>query len=1478
MPSSTYASRAGPAPTPSPQSLSPAGSLLGSRRFPEPIFVSAQEPIFVSAQSPSLKIHTASPCVLPEPIVALPAPRLLHVPEHTVPPFTSHQRHAPEPIVAPAAPNSATGLARLRPARNAHAVRPIAPVPDAVVVRYLVTLIPGSSPLLISTQAFLNATAALRPSLSMGSFGATLSFADWGHCTLPPNPDGTGCPSIPLFPTAQQGVYTLRFDDSLDPAPISPPVLAVLDSGCASAVSAVMGADLAPYFAHSIDATPGAPVTGLSGVPLRTCGQALFDIVLRRAPAVSAPAPPRLVLAVRATAFPAIKSPLEACARFNLFSREALKFFKSACDGVVDFHVADKDYSGGLAHLVAGSRPPIPHVLNAASAAARASVPNGTIWYTDGSAPHEDIDGMLYSRLFVEGNTGYTILMRSASQDADTLAAQCSELLQWVRTNVPKQPLVREIISDFATEVAKQGRGDNFATGAVRRFEAAHPGTRILPLPPRSQQLNLAESQGWRHVHRGAAANLARAHLGHLGRSIAQRGATHQLNLTAALLRAGAVPTDAPRSRHEALLGIRPVASNTLGYCGQECYVPRADAKWSAFEDSGECGLYLHPSLATNGQLVLLLRNFNIVVAQSVRMSTDPYVHTASLARSLLFLPTGVYSSPPADTYSRALQELLVPTTGDPDHILVAHNPATGLPDHLVYQPEEPTPDPPPLPAPPNAADPWPAFRTLPGSTPIHFHPDAKSRSDGAPISASRARYILYRSAQTIDQYRSLHPGPAALRAADLKNDVKHRHVAPVAPVRSVYRRPDPDPVACLQQWRAAEALEGPQTPSSIDPAHALVAPAYSLRPQAAQLLAHLQRAIAEDNSIPVPDANSVPAAALEFASPGAPSSVREARERGDWEGPSGWKASMQREVDRIAVRHLAIRLVPAADRARAIREHGPAKVSTGYLVVVFRVKADSDGAPLTDGSDKKTRLAISDPNGHSAGVKTYSATIDEIHDRILATLGLALNLKSVTLDAKGAYLHGTRPTVPDGGRIVFAPVPTWAHLFGPYPKPGTPDWGRFLFVIPGNMPGLVEAGRVWFEFVVHWLVSDMGMTQNMVDLCVFSRCSGDSVLIVGLYVDDARLYYSDEATLATFHAAWDAKFGASAQFTPESEDYTGVRRRRTSADTVELSCRGVISHLAPLLAPYLPLPGDSAYPLPRDASLRRRDPSGPAAALRDDKVPEAQKLAGIVGFVATKVRADVAYGFVLLAPFIRVGALTDLAWRLLLRVANYLLVSIDLPLVLAVGGQLRHGLEIDDAPGAPHYSVYVDSSHGNAELGKSVGGLVMKGDGGANYWKVVTPERVSDSSGGAELITATIALKTTLGVNMLLSDLRRVGVLAAPPRPVVFLLDATAVTDDSHERLTKQNRWMATRKAMIRNALASGALALRKIPSADNVADILTKSLPGADFDRHRANILGHAFLHQGTLDLLPATLRSRIASGVAALLSRLRAVVAPS
>jgi len=136
-----------------------------------------------------------------------------------------------------------------------------------------------------------------------------------------------------------------------------------------------------------------------------------------------------------------------------------------------------------------------------------------------------------------------------------------------------------------------------------------------------------------------------------------------------------------------------------------------------------------------------------------------------------------------------------------------------------------------------------------------------------------------------------------------------------------------------------------------------------------------------------------------------------------------------------------------------------------------------------------------------------------------------------------------------------------------------------------------------------------------------------------------------------------------------------------------------------------------------------------------------------------------------------------------------------------------------------------------------------------------VPGEKVTDSSGGAELVVTTVALKYTLGILMLFADLRLNGVPVAAPSPVPFNVDASAVIDGATaERITKETRWMASRKAMLRSALARGVITINKVATEDNVADILTKSLTGPSFERHRSTLLGLSLISEETRATLPA------------------------
>jgi len=64
----------------------------------------------------------------------------------------------------------------------------------------------------------------------------------------------------------------------------------------------------------------------------------------------------------------------------------------------------------------------------------------------------------------------------------------------------------------------------------------------------------------------------------------------------------------------------------------------------------------------------------------------------------------------------------------------------------------------------------------------------------------------------------------------------------------------------------------------------------------------------------------------------------------------------------------------------------------------------------------------------------------------------------------------------------------------------------------------------------------------------------------------------------------------------------------------------------------------------------------------------------------------------------------------------------------------------------------------------------------------------------------------------------------------------------------------------MLSNGQKSGAVDIQKIPAAENCADMLTKPLVGATFDRHRVTILGLAMASPKTLLKLHPSLLARI------------------
>ncbi len=214
--------------------------------------------------------------------------------------------------------------------------------------------------------------------------------------------------------------------------------------------------------------------------------------------------------------------------------------------------------------------------------------------------------------------------------------------------------------------------------------------------------------------------------------------------------------------------------------------------------------------------------------------------------------------------------------------------------------------------------------------------------------------------------------------------------------------------------------------------------------------------------------------------------------------------------------------------------------------------------------------------------------------------------------------------------------------------------------------------------------------------------------------------------------------------------------------------------------------------PLPSDALSRLREPPGVRNPLCPALVPDAQRIAGTIGFITNMVRPDAHFGYCVIARYLSEERLTRLAFEYLIRVGSYLVATKHLCLTLTVPEVTPAGLDL--------FSVYADSSHGNAEDGLSHGSFVLLSNGqdgrsgGAFAWKCETPPEGDDSSGAAELRMVTRAVKYTIAARTIQRDLA-LGI--APSAPTVVYTDASAVLGgQSGDHMAKSSRWMATRRS----------------------------------------------------------------------------------
>jgi hypothetical protein len=336
-----------------------------------------------------------------------------------------------------------------------------------------------------------------------------------------------------------------------------------------------------------------------------------------------------------------------------------------------------------------------------------------------------------------------------------------------------------------------------------------------------------------------------------------------------------------------------------------------------------------------------------------------------------------------------------------------------------------------------------------------------------------------------------------------------------------------------------------------------------------------------------------------------------------------------------------------------------------------------------------------------------------------------------------------------------------------------------------------------------------MGFTQSAHEAAVYRRGSGRSVLLVGVYVDDLIITGAEEEEVKSFKAQMKERFDMS--------DlgllcfYLGVEVRQDA--------RGITlrqTHYAKRILELGEMVGCNPAHTPMEEKLRLS---------RESKAEEVdsthyRRLVGSLRYLV-HTRPDLAFAVGYVSRFMERPTVEHL--QAVKRILRY------------VAGTLEYGLHYKRAPGTARFIGYCDSDlAGDIDTSKSTSGTMFFLGDCLVSWQSIKQRVVALSSCEAEYIATASAATQALWLSRLLGELlgKEVDVVELKVDSKSAL--ALAKNPVFHDR----SKHIRIKYHFIRDCLEDGSIKASHIPTTDQLADILTKSLGKAKFQEMRRRI----------------------------------------
>lgn len=380
---------------------------------------------------------------------------------------------------------------------------------------------------------------------------------------------------------------------------------------------------------------------------------------------------------------------------------------------------------------------------------------------------------------------------------------------------------------------------------------------------------------------------------------------------------------------------------------------------------------------------------------------------------------------------------------------------------------------------------------------------------------------------------------------------------------------------------------------------------------------------------------------------------------------------------------------------------------------------------------------------------------------------------------------------------------------------------------------GLRQASRSWNKLLSTTLTS-IGFKQLISDSCIYTKEENNSTTIVMIYVDDIIVAAPTETIITNLYQQLNSKFKVNRTVLNRCLGFQLEQNRATQSlrvnkdDYTRQLINQHFNHICQI--PYRKTPMD------QNAHLSRTQCPNDETAKRHMEQYPYRSIIGGLNYLAVTIRPDICFAVNYLSRFMDNPGIDH--WTQLLNTLAYVRDHPNASIVYSDPQHMtycHHGQIYNMKPNQLYCFVDADFASSDTDNRFSTSGYIILFNGGAVSWKSQKQRRVAGSPTEAEYIALYEASKEVIWLKNILNELG-----FDTPNPALIFEDNTSTIRAAYNPVEHSKlKHLDISYHAVRQFIELNKVAVISISTENQIADILTKSLPTKQFEYLRNPIL---------------------------------------